>query len=120
MIEGILWVVFTVACILVSGLILLQEGKGGGLGEAFGGAGAQTFGVKAQGVAKFTGGLVCVILLCAVGITRLRSGESGVAGKLASGLPAETAPATDGSATVPTGDLPAAPADAPAPAKDGQ
>jgi protein translocase SecG subunit len=53
--ESILWVLFVFACFVVSGVILLQEGKGGGLGEAFGGAGQQTFGVKAAGINKFTG-----------------------------------------------------------------
>ena len=35
-------------------IILLQEGKGGGLGGAFGGAGAETFGVQSGGVNRFT------------------------------------------------------------------
>ena len=35
-------------------VVLLQEGKGGGLGSAFGGAAADAFGVKAGTVNKFT------------------------------------------------------------------
>jgi len=134
MIEGILWILFTLLCIVVSGLVLLQEGQGGGLGEAFGGAGAQTFGVKAQGVAKVTGYLIAGVVLLSIGITKLRSGDSGVAGLL-DDAPAPTAPA-DGDAGAGAGDAPAdgtapgdtsapagssAPADgAPAPAGDGQ
>lgn len=82
MLEGILWALFIFACLLVCGLILLQEGKGGGLGDAFGGAGAQTFGVKAQGVAKVTGYLVAFLMLIAIGITKLRTNESSVVGQL--------------------------------------
>lgn len=75
-IEGILWVLFTLICVIVSGVILLQEGKGGGLGEAFGGAGAQTFGVKAEGIVKFTGYLSAALVLLALLITKIRSGDS--------------------------------------------
>jgi preprotein translocase subunit SecG len=74
--EGILWVIFTLLCILVSGVILLQEGKGGGLGEAFGGAGQQTFGVKAGGIAKFTGGSAAALVILALAISCIRSGSS--------------------------------------------
>ena len=92
-IEGILWVLFTVICIIVSGVILLQEGKGGGLGEAFGGAGAQTFGVKAGGIVKFTGYLAGALVLIALVITKIRSTDSvisSVALPTESGTPVET------------------------------
>ena len=56
--------------------ILLQEGKGGGLGEAFGGAGQQTFGVKAQGIAKFTGWLAVGLVVLALVISKIRTDES--------------------------------------------
>jgi protein translocase SecG subunit len=87
MIEGILWVLFIIVCLIICGLILLQEGKGGGLGDAFGGAGAQTFGVKAQGVAKVTGYLVGSLMLIAIVITKIRTGESSVVGELLSEIP---------------------------------
>jgi preprotein translocase subunit SecG len=74
--ESILWVLFVFACIIVSGVILLQEGKGGGLGEAFGGAGQQTFGVKAAGINKFTGWVAFGVVLLAILITRVRSSSS--------------------------------------------
>jgi preprotein translocase subunit SecG len=75
--ESILWVLFVFACFVVSGVILLQEGKGGGLGEAFGGAGQQTFGVKAAGINKFTGWASLVVVLLAIVITIVRE-DSGV------------------------------------------
>jgi len=78
MLEAILWIVFLLACVLVSAVILLQEGKGGGLGEAFGGVGAQTFGVKAAGINRFTTIVACVVVLAAILITRVRSTDSAV------------------------------------------
>ena len=48
------WVMFFISAILLTVLVLLQESKGGGLAEAFGGTGAETFGVKAGGINRFT------------------------------------------------------------------
>ena len=99
MIESILWVLFILVCLGISGLVLLQEGKGGGLGDAFGGAGAQTFGVKAAGVAKVTGYLVASLMVIAIVITKMRTGESSVAGQLGGGdLPVIELPADGDSA----------------------
>lgn len=50
----ILWVLFLASAVLLSIIVLLQESKGGGLAEAFGGVGAETFGVKTRGINKFT------------------------------------------------------------------
>ncbi len=48
------WVAFFLSAVLLTVVILLQEAKGGGLAEAFGGVGAETFGVKAGGINRFT------------------------------------------------------------------
>ena len=48
------WTLFFISAILLTVLVLLQESKGGGLAEAFGGTGAETFGVKAGGINRFT------------------------------------------------------------------
>ncbi|GJM21989.1 MAG: hypothetical protein DHS20C15_19040 [Planctomycetota bacterium] len=96
-VEGILWVLFVLACLLISAVILLQEGKGGGLGDAFGGAGAQTFGVKAGGITKFTGYLAVGIVVLAVVITQIRSSSSSVADSLSDGT------AGDAGLSVPAG-----------------
>lgn len=50
----VFWSVFFLASIFLVFVILLQEPKGGGLAEAFGGMGAETFGVKSGGVNRFT------------------------------------------------------------------
>ncbi len=109
MFESILWIVFTVIAIIVSGIILLQEGKGGGLGEAFGGAGQQTFGVKAQGIAKFTGYMAGALVVIALVISKIRSDDTVFVG-LDSTAP--TLPISDPT-SIPSG---SAPDTAPAPA----
>ncbi len=62
----ILWILFFVSACLLIFVILLQEPKGGGLAEAFGGMGAETFGVKSAGVNRFTLMIASVFILAAV------------------------------------------------------
>jgi preprotein translocase subunit SecG len=62
----LLWIVFFVSGVLMGIVILLQESKGGGLAEAFGGIGAETFGVKSGGINKFIFGVAAVFMLSAV------------------------------------------------------
>ena len=62
----LLFVVFFASAVLLSVVILLQESKGGGLSEAFGGVGAETFGVKSGGINKFTFALAAIFLGSAV------------------------------------------------------
>jgi preprotein translocase subunit SecG len=61
-IIGFFWFLFVVSGLLLCVVILLQEGKGGGLAEAFGGAGAEVFGVKAGGINKLTSVLAAVFI----------------------------------------------------------
>jgi preprotein translocase subunit SecG len=72
LIVGILWVLLAICMILLMAVILLQEGKGGGLAEAFGGAGAETFGVKATGINRVTAILgisfVAIVIFINVGM----------------------------------------------------
>ena len=58
----LLWVLLFGSALLMSVIILLQESKGGGLAEAFGGVGAETFGVKSGGINRFTFILAAVFL----------------------------------------------------------
>ncbi|MDJ0974929.1 MAG: preprotein translocase subunit SecG [Planctomycetota bacterium] len=55
-------VLFLLSAFLLTVVVLLQEGKGGGLSGAFGGAGAEAFGVKAGTVNKFTAWLGAAFL----------------------------------------------------------
>jgi preprotein translocase subunit SecG len=70
MITAILYVLFFLAAVLLIFIILLQEGKGGGIADAFGGAGAQTFGVRAGGVNRVTMVLFAIFVLTALALAR--------------------------------------------------
>ena len=54
MLSVLLYFLFFASALLLILVVLIQEGKGGGLGGALGGAGAETFGVRAGGVNKVT------------------------------------------------------------------
>jgi preprotein translocase subunit SecG len=71
MIVNLLYIVFVLAAIVLIVVILLQEGKGGGFGEALGGHGQATFGVGAGGINKFTAWIAGVFLVSAMLITIL-------------------------------------------------
>ncbi len=64
----LLYIVFVLMAITLVVVILLQEGKGGGLGEALGGHAQSTFGVGAKGINRFTAGVALVFLVSALGI----------------------------------------------------
>ncbi len=71
-IQGAVMVLFTISSFLVILVVLAQEGKGGGLAGAFGGAGSETFGVKAGTVNMFTAWLAAAFL----GLALLHAGLS--------------------------------------------
>lgn len=64
----LLYFLFFVSALLLILVILVQEGKGGGLGGALGGAGAETFGVRAGGVNKVTFILFAIFVLSALAL----------------------------------------------------
>lgn len=67
-IVTLLYILFVAAAIVLTVVILLQEGKGGGFGDALGAAGQQAFGVKASGVQRFTAYVAIGFLVAAVAI----------------------------------------------------
>jgi protein translocase SecG subunit len=75
-VQVILWILLLVSIFLLIGVILLQEGKGGGLAEAFGGVGAETFGVKAAGINKFTSIVGGVFLAVCIALTLFKPAPS--------------------------------------------
>ena len=73
----LLYIVFVLSAIVLVVVILLQEGKGGGLTGALGAEGQQTFGVGTRGVNQFTGWTCAVFLLAALGIHYVNRAEVG-------------------------------------------
>lgn len=65
------YILFVVSAIVLVIVVLLQEGKGGGLTDALGAGGQQTFGVGASGINKFTGYVGGAFLVSALAITVL-------------------------------------------------
>lgn len=64
----LLYLLFFISALLLILVVLVQEGKGGGLGGALGGAGAETFGVRAGGVNRVTFILFGVFVLSALAL----------------------------------------------------
>ena len=93
--EAVLWLIFILSAVILVVVVLLQEPKGGGLAEAFGGMGAQTFGVKATGITKFTAYVAAVFILSSILITCHRMGDSAVKGILDKTETTEEAPDMD-------------------------
>lgn len=60
--KGLIFVLFVIVSMLLVLVVLLQEPKGGGLSGAFGGVGAETFGVQTGGVNRFTSYLAAAFL----------------------------------------------------------
>lgn len=105
MLETLLYIVFVLAALILVVVILLQEGRGGGFGQALGEHAQQTFGVGAQGIHKFTMGVAIVFLAVAVFLTRKNVGEGSgsvldatidQANPLLQGSPFEAGGGTDG------------------------
>ena len=65
-IQGIVMALFVICALLLMVVILLQEGKGGGIAGAFGGAAADTFGVKAGTINRFTAILATIFMSLAL------------------------------------------------------
>ncbi len=63
-----LYLIFFLSALLLILVVLVQEGQGGGLGGALGGAGTETFGVRAGGVNKVTFIIFGVFILSALAL----------------------------------------------------
>ena len=90
--KGLLFVGFVLCALLLILIVLLQEPKGGGLSGAFGGAGAETFGVQTGGVNKFTSYVAGIFIVIAILYAAIREPEQEAASDRI-GEPSITAPA---------------------------
>ena len=99
---AILTVLVLIASILVTLIVLLQNGKGGGLASNFA-AGNQTFGVRqtADILEKITWGLVAFILVVSIATTNTGSREIDYTEKIETEAPAPEFPAAIPSAENP-------------------
>ncbi len=94
LVVTLLYIVFIVSAIVLCIVVLLQEGRGGGLTDALGSAGQQTFGVAASGIHKFTGwtGAVFIVSALAIHVVNRQVAESTVVPDFDSTLPTIEAP----------------------------
>jgi preprotein translocase subunit SecG len=94
------YIVFMLSAIGLIVVVLLQEGRGGGLGDALGSGAHEAFGPGARGINSLTAGLAGVFLVTAIAITILhgrQSDDSVLGDELPSiGAPVEPAPAPQG------------------------
>lgn len=105
------YILFVLAAIVLIVVVLLQEGRGGGFGEALGVHGRETFGVGSKGINTFTAWTAGVFLAAALAIHWLNR-EQGLRSSVVGGDggPIEIVPAPgEAGATTP------APAGEPAP-----
>jgi preprotein translocase subunit SecG len=111
------YILFVLAAIVLIVVVLLQEGRGGGFGEALGVHGRETFGVGSKGINSFTGWTAGVFLVAALAIhwlNREHIAQSGLFGKEGAGQ-TQVVPGEAESAPAPA----QSPAESPAPT-DGQ
>ena len=66
--KTILYVLFALNAIFLIGIVLMQEGKGGGLGNAFGGAGGEAFGHGVGSINRFTGFVAGSLMIIALAL----------------------------------------------------
>ena len=70
--EIFLITLFIVICILLIGVVLLQKGRGGGLGAAFGGAGSSAFGARTGDVFTWVTIVLVTLFLVLAVVTSLK------------------------------------------------
>jgi preprotein translocase subunit SecG len=101
----LLYILFVLAAIVLIVVILLQEGRGGGFGEALGVGGREAFGAGARGINSFTAVVAAVFLVVglAIHIVNRSASKSSVFDENAPPSVGPTAPGAPGA------DLPAPP-----------
>jgi preprotein translocase subunit SecG len=75
MLQTFIDIVHVFVCMVLMGVVLLQQGKGGGMGAAFGGASAQVFGGRGAGNILTRATAVCagIFMLTSVSLAYLSS-----------------------------------------------
>jgi preprotein translocase subunit SecG len=86
MLQTFIDIVHVFVCMVLMGVVLLQQGKGGGMGAAFGGASAQVFGGRGAGniLTKATAVCAGIFMLTSVSLAYLSSsGDRALKAKVA-------------------------------------
>src|SRR5688572_11925453 len=75
MLQTLLSILHVIACIFLILVVLLQQGRSGGLGSAFGGASQQVFGGRGAGnlLTRLTAGFATVFMLTSIVLAYLAS-----------------------------------------------
>jgi preprotein translocase subunit SecG len=107
--------VYVLVCLVLSLVILLQQGRGGDIASAFGGSSSQAaFGARSGATLLTKATSIAAVLFMLFALTLSILGQRGT-GSVVSGTPAPP-PATAKPAPAPATPAPAAPSTAPAPA----
>ncbi len=73
--KTILYMLFALNAIFLIGIVLMQEGKGGGLGSAFGGAGGEAFGHGVGSINRFTAYVAGSLMVIALALALILKSE---------------------------------------------
>jgi preprotein translocase subunit SecG len=75
MLQTLLSIIHVTVCVFLILVVLLQQGRGGGMGSAFGGATAQVFGGRGAGnfLTRLTGICAAIFMLTSIGLAYLSS-----------------------------------------------
>lgn len=86
MLQTFVSILHVFVCLVLMGVVLLQQGKGGGMGSAFGGASAQVFGGSGAGnlLTRATAICAAIFMLTSVGLAYMSSsGDRALKAKVA-------------------------------------
>ncbi len=75
MLQTLLSIIHVTVCLFLILVVLLQQGRGGGMGSAFGGATAQVFGGRGAGnfLTRLTGICAAIFMLTSIGLAYISS-----------------------------------------------
>jgi preprotein translocase subunit SecG len=106
--------IYVLVCLMLSLVILLQQGRGGDIASAFGGSSSQAaFGARSGATLLTKATSIAAVLFMLFALTLSILGQRSTSGSLLSGTPAPPPPAATTKPAVPT-PAPATPAPAPA------
>jgi preprotein translocase subunit SecG len=77
MLNTFISIIHVFMCLVLMGVVLLQQGKGGGMGSAFGGASAQVFGGSGAGNLLTRATAICAGIFMLTSVTLAYMSSSG-------------------------------------------